>query len=188
MFYCERCEDADCCERLDLPTEPVLCDKCYAIEKLKELILSTDLSLSYGRRMDAENIADNLIANGVIISKTETVATDNNVGHKWIPVTERLPESGVHVLVACEMRGKYLSGQYVCDGYYVKAKTQPSYGHPDECAVEYSEEDDEYYLLEGWYEVIKNWDDYNSIVIDDFVTHWMPLPEPPEGERLWVIG
>ena len=94
-------------------------------------------------------------------------------------MTERLPESGVHVLVACEMRGQYLSGQYVCDGYYAKAKTQPSYGNPDECAVEYSEEDDEYYLLEGWYEVIKNWDDYNSIVIDDFVTHWMPLPEPP---------
>ena len=101
---------------------------------------------------------------------------------KWIPVTERLPESGVHVLVACEMRGQYLRGQYVCDGYYAKAKTQPSYGNPDECAVEYSEEDDEYYLLEGWYEVIKNWDDYNSIVIDDFVTHWMPLPEPPKGE------
>ena len=29
MFYCERCGEYDCCERLDLPTEPVLCDKCY---------------------------------------------------------------------------------------------------------------------------------------------------------------
>ena len=101
---------------------------------------------------------------------------------EWISVEDRLPESGVHVLVACEMRGQYLQGRYVCDGYYAKAKTHPSYGNPDECAVEYIEEDDEYYLLEGWYEVIKNWDDYSSIVIDDFVTHWMPLPEPPKGD------
>lgn len=29
MFYCDKCEDIDCCERTDLPNEPVLCDKCY---------------------------------------------------------------------------------------------------------------------------------------------------------------
>ena len=110
-----------------------------------------------------EACADHLIANGVTLQQ-------------WIPVSERLPESGVHVLVACEVRGQYCSGRYVCDGFYAKANTQPSYGYPDECVVEYSEEDDEYYLLEGWYEVVKNWDDYSSIVIDDFVTHWMPLP------------
>ena len=30
MFYCDKCEDTNCCERTDLPNEPVLCDKCYA--------------------------------------------------------------------------------------------------------------------------------------------------------------
>ena len=29
----------------------------------------------------------------------EFIATDNNVGHKWIPVTERLPERNTEVLV-----------------------------------------------------------------------------------------
>ena len=97
---------------------------------------------------------------------------------KWISVKERLPESGVHVLLCCEVRPS--KHKYVCDGYYAKAKSITCGGNIDVCAAGYDEETDEYYLLEGWYEVIKNWEDYSSIVIDDFVTHWMPLPEPPK--------
>ena len=48
-------------------------------EKLTRLIEECDYD-------DAEELAVQLIANGV------TFATDNNVGSKWIPVTERLPE------------------------------------------------------------------------------------------------
>ena len=48
-------------------------------EKLVELILSADLSLSYSRESDALNIADVLIAHGVTVQE-------------WISVTERLPD------------------------------------------------------------------------------------------------
>lgn len=27
--HCEKCDSTDCCERTDLPKEPILCDECY---------------------------------------------------------------------------------------------------------------------------------------------------------------
>ena len=114
-------------------------------------------------------LADYLINSGVTVQE-------------WISVDDELPESGVHVLLCCEMHryGGEIAGKYVCDGYYAEANKIVAGGFPDECDCKYSEEDDEYYLCEGWYEVIKNWDDFNSVTVEDFVTHWMPLPLAPE--------
>ena len=119
----------------------------------------------------SEEIADKLIAHGVTVQE-------------WISVKDRLPENGAHVLLCCEMHryGGEIAGKYVCDGYYAEANKIIAGSFPDECNCEYSEEDDEYYLCEGWYEVIKNWDDYSSVTVEDFVTHWMPMPNPPKGE------
>ena len=112
-----------------------------------------------------EEQAEYLISHGVTLQE-------------WISCEDRLPENGVHVLLCCEMHryGGEIAGKYVCDGYYAEANKIIAGGFPDECCCEYSEEDDEYYLREGWYEVIKNCDDYNSVAVEDFVTHWMPLP------------
>ena len=99
---------------------------------------------------------------------------------RWIPVTERLPESETHVLAAC--RTLFSNCGYICDAFYAAPKSmEVSCYDACECETEYDEEEDKYFLVSGWYEVIKNWDDYDSIAIEDKVTHWMPLPQPPES-------
>ena len=98
----------------------------------------------------------------------------------WIGVKDRMPDSN-HVLARCEIHGLYKPKSYTCVAFYAK-KNSISVGNcfDDEICCEYDEETDEYYLKEGWYEVIRNCDEYGSVVIGDFVTHWMPLPEPPK--------
>lgn len=103
---------------------------------------------------------------------------------KWISVKDRMPESGKVVLATCEIRSLYgYKKRYVCEAYHAEDHSISEGKYPEDTdCYDYSEEDDEYYLKEGWYEVIHNWDEYGSVVIGDFVTHWMPLPEPPKEE------
>lgn len=73
---------------------------------------------------------------------------------RWIPVTERLPENGVPVLI------NYIGNN---DGKY----------HPDGTAA---------WTDHGcfwWDGRLKDCDTEVTVPI----THWMPLPEPPEEER-----
>lgn len=96
-----------------------------------------------------ERLADYLIQNGV------TIATDNNVGGKWIPVTERLPK-GADGKSICELVVVYINCEellpQVCTGWLNGDK---------------------------WYLLVDD-DDYSTIWGLDAVTHWMPLPEPPK--------
>ena len=67
-------------------------------KKLIEL-LKDSFEEQYSKRglLTAPHTADLLIANGV------TIATDNNVGSKWIPVTERLPQENLDPGELCEL-------------------------------------------------------------------------------------
>ena len=80
-------------------------------EKLIEIFESAERPITVPHRMDAEQarkyvfgeMADHLIANGVTVQK-------------WIPVTERLPEVNVPVLV---YDGNYVDGREFYDLSYV---------------------------------------------------------------------
>lgn len=100
---------------------------------------------------------------------------------RWIPVTERLPDTEDPVLAYC----KYgtCEGGYVCCAFYVAPGTyeeDSDFSWDYDALGDYNEEKDSYEIPAGWYERIYNRDDYGSVAIYSTVTHWMPLPEPPE--------
>lgn len=113
------------------------------------------------------------------IDALELAITALQAYQPWVSVEDEKPESEKPVLLFCKVRP--INRKYICVGFYAKPKSAiiPCY---DDSNCEYDKETDEYYLQEGYYEIIKNWGDYSSIVIDDFVTHWKPIPEPPKGE------
>jgi hypothetical protein len=96
----------------------------------------------------------------------------------WVPVAERMPDHGVTVLVCYMNRaGKWRRIR----AKWVAAKTSESSSESD--IGEYDEAADCYYDPENWYEQIDNWPEYTACTVGEGqVTHWMPLPEPPNVE------
>ena len=102
---------------------------------------------------------------------------------KWISVKDKLPEPEQEVLVC--VRSKISNYSYVCCAMHVPEnwyRQSSDFCWDFECCDEYDEEQDDYIVKQGWYESIHNWDDYSVVGIEDIVTHWMPLPQPPKGE------
>ena len=98
-----------------------------------------------------EKVADHLIANGVILDYQVSSS-------KWIPVTEMVPESHVERM---DDLGETL--YYVCSDF-VLGYTD----HGQFVCVQHLVEDEKDYWI----------DDFGT---EYTVTHWMPLPENPEG-------
>ena len=96
--------------------------------------------------------------------------------NNWISVKDRLPEGEKEVLIVTE-NGVITTAMYE-DG---KMSTDDSAWNWYDMDFDYDDENDKYIICEGWWEYrhYTYGDVYNNCV-DDKVTHWMPLPEPPK--------
>ena len=111
--------------------------------------------------MDAADLIERLTAENTVLREKQ----------RWIPVTERLPEERVLVNVVWVNRAP--------EPYYERIKNVPFSGTA--C-----------FYRENWYwdspvvlDLLAEYGEDASDLVDEAVeiTHWMPLPEAPEGNN-----
>ena len=106
----------------------------------------------------------------------------------WTLAADQLPGSGKAILafyLNSHGKGRRIRAEYIARWTVQAEGFDPD---PDTECVEYSEQDDAYYILEGWYELIDNWDDYSRIAVTDgVVTHWMDMPTAPAAPQQGVV-
>lgn len=100
--------------------------------------------------------------------------------NEWVSVEEGLPDAEKEVRLFCVTTNGY---KYQCQGFYVPPgmrRDDSDYSWDWECCDQYDEDSDDYFVNPGWYESSHSWDEYSAFGIADKVTHWMPLPAPPD--------
>lgn len=137
-------------------------------------------SYSYesGEQLNNDEIASYLIAHGVTVQE-------------WISVKDRLPEAETEVMILASRKiyslksRSHTTHHIITTGMYEDGtkRTEDSDWWWEADGFEYDEERDDYIIPEGWWEYKHyNGDEQHNYAVDDEVTHWMPLPQPPKGE------
>lgn len=105
---------------------------------------------------------------------------------EWISVKDRPPKPETEVFIYAEIRrDDKVIGYVTTTAIYEDGTihTGESIWNWDDINYwgTYDEETDDYIIPEGWWEERHyNDDDTRNLQVDNFVTHWMPLPKPPK--------
>ncbi|CAL67417.1 DUF551 domain-containing protein [Christiangramia forsetii] len=103
-----------------------------------------------------------------------SLTKDQTEEEKWISVEDRLPETGIPVVI-------YGINDYGKERR-LRAFYAPKFSIYADCYEgdndEYCEEKDEYFIPEGWYE--QNEYECTNWYVGFKPTHWQPLPTPPK--------
>ena len=176
-------------------------------EKLVELLDDMQRSGTsyFGNAIENKKIADYLIAHGVTVQENVEISDELlkqlknapitickeepsiELTQEWISVDNRLPENEQDVII-CAKRRHYSNPncfiRIVAKAFYTDGKhntEQTAYDWNNDCIdMEYDEENDAYLIPEGWWESVEYGEEFSAV--SDFVTHWMPLPQPLKGE------
>ena len=116
--------------------------------------------------------------------RAQIAAQQADVPVGWTLSVDQAPRSGKAVLafyLNSHGKGRRIRAEYIARWTVQAEGFDPD---PDTECVEYSEQDDAYYILEGWYELIDNWDDYSRIAVNEgVITHWMDMPAAPAAPQ-----
>ncbi|MGN1413536.1 MAG: hypothetical protein ACI4WY_04745 [Anaerovoracaceae bacterium] len=104
----------------------------------------------------------------------------------WVPVTVRMPDNEEIVEITYTME-HYRTGEplyYTARAFYTDGKHSTydsDYAWNDMDLEEYIEEEDAYWIPEGWWESVSFGEEFHAV--DASVIAWKPLSEPWRGEE-----
>ena len=105
--------------------------------------------------------------------KLENIALKEQL--RWRPASELPEKDQIVIATYLNSYGKRRRVMAV----YIRQYEEEA-GDDDELCVEYCHEKDEWYLKEGWYELIDNWDYSSAAIVEGVVDHWLPMPPAPD--------
>lgn len=105
-------------------------------------------------------------------------------GDYWRRVKDKLPKPETEVLAVCVRNGyRFICPVIFEDGTMLTQNSMWNWYELGNYGT-YSEENDDYFVPEGWWENRQfTPDDIYNNPVDCTVTHWMPLPKKPMSER-----